>query len=34
MEKKKEIYDYVSKNINIYFRPMLDDIVAKRPTDM
>ena len=33
-ERKSQIYKFVTDNVNIYFRPMLDDIVQDRPGNM
>ena len=33
-ERKSQIYKFVTDNVNIYFRPMLDDILLDRPGNM
>jgi hypothetical protein len=33
-EKKSQIYKFVTDNVNIYFRPMLDDVILERPGNM
>lgn len=33
-EKKTQIYKFVTDNVNIYFRPMLDDVITERPGNM
>jgi hypothetical protein len=32
--KNQELLEYVQKNVNVYFRPMLDDIVKEWPVDV
>ena len=32
-DKKAEIQDYLSKNINIFIEPLVYEIVKKRPSD-
>lgn len=33
-EKKSQIYKFVTDNVNIFFRPMLDDVISERPKVM
>ena len=32
-DKKKEISEYLTKNVNIFVEPMVYELVKKRPSD-
>lgn len=34
MSKNQETYKYIQDSVNIYFRPMLDDLVNEMPNNV